>query len=510
MRRRDLVLTGFSLPFLAAVDRYPRAAFAAANPDESTPFDALGVRQLARDLAQKPYKPPDTQLPDTLKNLTYDQYRSIRFVPEKALWHSAGVQFEAQFFHRGFYYSDRVDIFEVYQGRARRIVYSPSMFSFGKLTPPDPSADIGFAGFRLHAPINRPDYYDEVAVFLGASYFRSLAKGLNFGLSARGLAIATGDPKGEEFPVFKSFWLERPQPNAKSIVVHALLDSPSAAGSYRFTIRPGETTVFDVEAALYPRVDIPTAGLAPLTSMFLFDANNRANVDDFRPAVHDSDGLAVHNGGGEHLWRPLTNPTDLQISTFVDANPRGFGLIQRKRDFRDYQDLEAHYEKRPSLWIEPIGDWGDGGVFLVEIPSKKEIHDNIVAFWRPKDALHAKGEYTFTYRQHWESGKSYRPELAQVSATRVGRGFDPDTRLFVLDFLGENLKTAGPPENIRGLVNASPGTIQHVVSQPNPETGGWRLSFELAPGRESASELRAQLVLGEAMLSEVWLYRWTA
>ncbi len=293
-------------------------------------------------------------------------------------------------------------------------------------------------------------------------------------------------------------------------MVHALLDSPSAAGSYRFTIRPGETTVFDVEAALYPRVDIPTAGLAPLTSMFLFDANNRANVDDFRPAVHDSDGLAVHNGGGEHLWRPLTNPTDLQISTFVDANPRGFGLIQRKRDFRDYQDLEAHYEKRPSLWIEPIGDWGDGGVFLVEIPSKKEIHDNIVAFWRPKDALHAKGEYTFTYRQHWESGKSYRPELAQVSATRVGRGFDPNTWLFVLDFLGENLKTAGPPENIRGLVNASPGTIQHVVSQPNPETGGWRLSFELAPGRESASELRAQLVLGEAMLSEVWLYRWTA
>src|SRR6266542_1414282 len=346
LRRRDLVLAGLSLPFLAVIERHPRTALAAANPDEGTPFDALSVRQLARDLAQKPYKPPDTRLPDTLKNLTYDQYRSIRFEPEKALWGGAG-----------------------------RIVYSPGMFSLGKITPPDPSDDIGFAGFRLHAPVNRPDYYDEVAVFLGASYFRSLAKGLNFGISARGLALATGDPKGEEFPVFKSFWLERPQPNTKSVVVHALLDTPSAAGSYRFTIRPGDPTVFDVEAALYPRADIATAGLAPLTSMFMFDAGNRANVDDFRPAVHDSDGLGMLNGRGEHLWRPLNNPGDLQISTFVDTNPRGFGLIQRKRDFRDYQDLEAHYEKRPSLWIEPIGDWGSGGVFLVEIPSKEEIHD---------------------------------------------------------------------------------------------------------------------------------------
>src|SRR6266540_4031755 len=499
LRRRDLVLAGLSLPFLAVIERHPRTALAAANPDEGSPFDALSVRQLARDLAQKPYKPPDTRLPDTLKNLTYDQYRSIRFVPEKALWRGMGLPFEAQFFHRGFYYSDRVDVFEVSQGRARRIVYSPGMFSFDKVTSPEPSADLGFAGFRLHTPLNRPDHYDEVAVFLGASYFRAVAKGLNYGLSARGLAIDTGEPKGEEFPVFKTFWLERPQPKISSIVVHALLDSPSAAGSFRFTIRPGETTVFDVETVLYPRVNVAGAGFAPLTSMFLFDANDRAKVDDFRPAVHDSSGLAVHNGRGEALWRPLVNPTDLQISTFVDANPR---------DFRDYQDLEAHYEKRPSLWIEPIGDWGEGGVFLVEIPSKEEIHDNIVAFWRPREPLRAKGEYAFTYRQHWRSGKSYKPELAEVRATRAGRGSDSSTRLFVLDFQGENLKAAGPPENIRGLVSASAGEIRHVVTQPNLETGGWRLSFELVPGRQSPVELRAQLMLGEAMLSEVWLYRW--
>ena len=505
MRRRDVLLATLSLPLSGVIHAAAREAPAAA-PDE-TPFDPLTVRQLARDLAQKPFKPPDTSLPDTLKNLTYDQYRSIRFVPEKALWRGTGLPFEVQLFHRGFYYSDRVDVFEVSQGRARRIVYSPGMFSFDKLTPPEPNADLGFAGFRLHTPLNRPDYYDEVAVFLGASYFRAVAKGLSYGLSARGLAIDTGEAKGEEFPVFKSFWVERPQPKTGSIVVHALLDSPSAAGSFRFTIRPGETTVFDVETALYPRVDMAGAGFAPLTSMFLFDANDRAKIDDFRPAVHDSNGLAVHNGRGEALWRPLDNPTDLQMSTFVDANPRGFGLIQRARDFRDYQDLEAHYEKRPSLWIEPIGDWGEGGVFLVEIPSKEEIHDNIVAFWRPREPLRAKGEYAFTYRQHWGKGRP-PPGVAEVTATRAGRGFDPNTRLFVLDLQGDKLKGVNPAD-VRGLVSASAGTIQHVVTRPNPETGGWRLSFELEPGRQTLAELRAQMLIGDEMLSEVWLYRWT-
>jgi periplasmic glucans biosynthesis protein len=507
LHRRNLLFSAASLPILRSFGAEWLSARAMAT-DEGTAFDPLSVRQQARDLASKPYKPPDKNLPDGLQNLDYDQYRSIRFVPDQALWRGMGLPFEVQFFHRGLYYPDRVDIFEIIQGRARRIGYSPSMFSFGKIAPPPPNADLGFAGFRLHTPLNRPDYYDEVAVFLGASYFRAVAKGQGYGLSARGLAMNTGDPKGEEFPIFKSFWLERPQRNARSIVVHALLDSASAAGAYRFTIRPGETTVFDVEMVLYPRMEIAGVGLAPLTSMFMFDANDRINVDDFRPAVHDSNGLAIHNGQGEHLWRPLHNPAELQISTFVDTNPRGFGLMQRERDFRDYQDLEARYERRPSLWIEPIGDWGEGGVYLVEIPSREEIHDNIVAFWRPQGPLHAKGEYAFTYRQHWGWGKSQGAGVAEVSATRIGRGFDPNLRLFVLDFTGDNLQSANPA-SIRPMVSASGRTIEHVVAQPNPETGGgWRLSFELAPGRETSIEMRAQLMSGDEMLSEVWLYRW--
>lgn len=509
MRRRDVVLAGLTLPLLGRLGGDPPSSLAAAATGDAA-FDPVMVRQLARDLAQKDYKPPDTTLPPELKDLSYDRYRKIRFLPERALWRADHLPFEVQFFHRGFFFSNRVDLYQVEKGKSRRIAYSSSLFSFEEVTPPDPKVDIGFAGFRIHAPINRPDYDDEVAVFLGASYFRAVAKGEVYGLSARGLSINTGDPQGEEFPAFKSFWIERPQQNTNSIVVHALLDSPSAAAAFRFTIRPGETTVFDVEAALYPRAEITNPGLATLTSMFLFDASNRQGVDDFRPAVHDSDGLAIHNGRDELLWRPLANPKELQVSAFTDTNPRGFGLLQRRRDFHAYEDLEAHYEKRPSVWVEPIGDWGDGEIRLVEIPSREEIHDNIVGFWRTRDPLRAKGEYTFTYRLHWGPVDQRPTPLAKVTNTRAGAGPDADTRLFVLDIEGDKLKDAIPPDKVRGAVWASKGKIDHVVTQPNPVTGGWRLSFELAPQKEPLVELRAQLMRDDQPLSEVWLYRWTA
>jgi len=418
------------------------------------------------------------------------------------------LPFQVEFFHRGFYYRERVDIFLVDKGQAQSIAYSPGMFSFGDTKPPPPDADLGFAGFRLHYPINRADYFDEFAVFLGATYFRAVAKGQGYGLSARGLAINTADPKGEEFPLFKSFWIERPQANANSIVVHALLDSKSTSGAYRFTIRPGDETIFDVEPTLYPRVEITQAGIAPLTSMFLFGANDRKNVDDYRSAVHDSDGLAIHNGRDERLWRPLANPTDLQISSFGDTNPRGFGLIQRQRDFRDYEDLESHYEKRPSLWVEPIGDWGDGEVRLIEIPSKEEIHDNIVAFWLPHSPLAPEHEHNFTYRLHWASEDPKPLPLARVLHTRAGAGPNGG-RLFVLDFVGDKLKQANQPDGIQGEVSSNKGKIAHAVTEPNGEIGGWRLSFELSPDKESLVELRAQLKRGDEALSEVWLYRWT-
>jgi len=249
LNRRKFLSTSAALPVLALI---PHARVSAAS-SASEPFGSSRVRQLARDAAGKEFVSPDSKLPDAFKDLDYDHYRAIRFLPEHALWHGEKLPFEVQFFHRGFFYKNRVDIYEVVDGQATKIQYRPDYFSFGETKPPPPDADLGFAGFRIHAPINRPDYYDEVCVFLGASYFRAVAKGEIYGLSARGLSINTGEAKGEEFPLFKAFWIEKPAPNATSIVVHALLDSKSAAASYRFHPSGSDDRVRRRDVALSPR-----------------------------------------------------------------------------------------------------------------------------------------------------------------------------------------------------------------------------------------------------------------
>jgi glucans biosynthesis protein len=506
MRRRALLAGSAALPvFLLGVPGLPTAA----PPQAATSFDSNTVRNIARALAAKPFQPPDTKLPDAIAHLTYDQYRTIRFDPAHSLWRGQHLYFQVEFFHLGFLYNERVDMFEVADGKAVPLVYSPDLFDLGVVPSPPPGTDLGFAGFRIHAPINRADYYDEFCVFLGASYFRAVAKGQGYGLSARGLAINTGDPKGEEFPTFRKFWLERPPPGAQVLVVHALLDSVSTTGAYRFTIRPGEQTIFDVEATLFPRVDIPGIGLGPMTSMFDFDASDRANIDDYRNAVHDSGGLAIWTGHGEHVWRPLANPRTLQVSAFGDTGGRGFGLMQRKRAFADYDDLEAHYEKRPSLWVEPIGDPGEGAVMLIEIPTKREINDNIVAFWRPKQPPKAQSEFGLTYRLHWCNLDPFGAEVARVIDTRSGIAFDGKGREFIVDFLGGRLAALAADAKPKLEVSADHGSVSHAVAQPNPETGGWRIAFELDTDGAPAIELRAVLSDAQGALGETWLYRWT-
>jgi len=509
VNRRDALFAALSFSTALLAEEAGHRSEARAAGAEDTPFDAGTVRELARGLAQKPYKAPTEELPPELSDLTYDQYRDIRFRPDQALWRAEGLPFQMQLFHRGFLYKPRVEIYEVANGTARPVHYNPDLFSFQNLPRPRVS-DLGFAGFRLHAPINRPDYYDEVCAFLGASYFRAVAKGQLYGLSARGLAINTGDPKGEEFPLFRAFWVERPRPRVNAATVHALLDSPSCAAAFRFAIRPGGTTVFDVESTVFPRGDMPTAGIAPLTSMFWFSPLNRTGRDDWRPAVHDSDGLLMESGRGERIWRPLNNPADLQLSAFGDVNPRGFGLIQRRRDFDSYEDLEARYEKRPSLWVEPIGDWGEGAVHLVEIPTNGEIHDNIVAFWRPKEPLRAKGEYRYTYRLHWCDEAPGMPALGRIMEARSGAAYTQGGRLFVLDAQGGALDKLAPDAAPELNVTASRGEIRNPVAQRNPETGGWRISFELFPGNNRAIELRAELKANGEPAAETFLYRWTA
>ncbi|MFP5404773.1 MAG: glucan biosynthesis protein [Gammaproteobacteria bacterium] len=506
MNRREFVIGSLGL---VAMARFGLVAGKTPwDAEQGAPFDGSMVRQLARELAQSPYKAPNDPLPPELKDLNYDAYRAVRFRPESALWREENLPFRVEFFHRGFLFTARVDIYVVNEGRAKAVPYSPSQFSFGNTPPPKPDAALGFAGFRLHYRLNRPDYFDEVAVFLGASYFRAVAKGQVFGLSARGLSISTADPKGEEFPSFRSFWIERPAQGAQSIVVHALLDSPSTTGAYRFTIRPGEATVTDIEVALYPRAEIAQPGLGTLTSMFLFDSQDRIGIDDFRLAVHDSGGIAIHTGNGERLWRPLANPRDLQVSGFADTNVRGFGLLQRERKFDDYEDLEAQYEKRPSAWVEPIGDWGEGQVQLYEIPTHNEHNDNIVAFWRPKEPLQPKREYLYTYRLHWTNNDPNAENLATFAHTRQG-GASGSLRLFVLDAVGTTLEKLPRDAQVRGDVSAGSGKIIDVVTQPNPHTGGWRLSFFLDPEKATSVDLRARLMREQDALSETWVYRWT-
>ena len=512
VNRREAMLTALSLSSLVLAQgggSEPAEAQSTPQAPSATPFDAGTVREAARALAAQPYRAPSETLPGPIADLNYDQYRDIRFRPEQAFWRSEKLPFQMQLFHRGFLYKPRVEMFEVSGGQARPIRYSPDLFDFQNLPRP-PAEDLGFAGFRLHAPMNRPDYYDEVIAFLGASYFRALGKGQIYGLSARGLAIGTADPKGEEFPLFRSFWVERPREGVNAITVHALLDSPSCAAAFRFAIRPGESTVMDVESTLFPRSDMALVGVAPLTSMFWFSAINRAGRDDWRPAVHDSDGLALSTGRQERIWRPLANPRDLQISAFGDVNPRGFGLIQRHREFNDYEDLEARYEKRPSLWIEPIGDWGEGAVTLVEIPTSSEIHDNIVAFWRPKEPLKAKGEYRYTFRMHWGKDAPGGSEVARIVETRSGASLsNAQRRIFVLDARGGPLDSLPAEARPELVATASAGRIHNPVIHRNEETGGWRLAFELEPGNAPLIELRAEVKLDGKPLTETWLFRWT-
>lgn len=507
VHRRALLGTSVALP-IVFLGGPPATAGAAEKAALSAgAFDASTVRNLARQVAQQPYKPPESNLPEALKSMNYETYRAIRFDPGRALWRGQNRKFTVEFFHRGFIYKDRVDLYEVANGKATPIHYSPELFTFTKGTLP--AGDWGFAGFRIHYPLNRADYFDEICVFLGASYFRAVAKGQIYGLSARGLAIKTADRGGEEFPVFKAFWLERPEPATDLIVVHALLDSPSCAAAFRFTIRPGEDTVFDTESALYPRVDIAASGLAPLTSMFLFDANDHARVDDWREAVHDSAGLGLRTGADERIWRPLANPKTLQISSFVDTSPRGFGLMQRPLNFAGYQDLEAHYEKRPSAWVEPIGDWGQGAVELVEIPSGREVNDNIVSFWRPKDPLQAKGEYLLNYRLHWCQTEPSGGELGHVVQTRCGLSWNQKNRQFVVDFAGNALAPFTPDKPPTLDAGCDKGKVVHATVEQNPALKGWRVSLQVDTADSSVVELHARLMSGDQPLTENWVYRWT-
>ncbi len=511
--RRSVLGQAAAATFALAAARLALSASEASAEGETpspqgTAFNSNLVKAEAKRRADQPFVKPAMELPQPFNKLSYDQYRDIRFRSEKAIWKGEHIDFEMQPFAMGWLYDMPVDLWIVDNGAATRLTADGKLFSFGPLIGPGPdAAPYGFSGFRIHGPINRADYFDEYTVFQGASYLRAVGRGEGYGASARGLALNTARPGGEEFPFFRTFWIEKPKPGATNIVVHALLDSVSTTGAYRFAIEPGVTTAMDVEATLFPRTTLQHVGIAPLTSMFLHGQSSQRPSNDFRPAVHDSEGLAMVSGGGERLWRPLNNPKTLQVSAFMDKDPKGFGLWQRDRSFSNFEDLEAHYERRPSVWVEPTGSWGEGFVELIEIPADDEIHDNVVAYWKPAKDLAAGGPHVFTYKLFW--GEDVPPSWAgaRVAKTRIGGAKKPNTVLFVIDLTGPSVKDARdlPVADVSG----SAGQISNVVVQRNLEISGVRVAFELAPGDAELVELRLVLKAGEQAVSETWLYRWT-
>ena len=473
-----------------------------------TPFSLEALHERANRLASRPYS-ARAEVPKGWRGLSYDQYRSIWFRHDRALWNGTSTPYRVDFFHPGLYFPRAVQINVVEGGQAHRLGFDFSQFDTTDKVPDLPQDEtMGYSGLRLRTEFDQPGIHEEFMVLQGASYFRAIGKGQTYGLSARGLALGTGSREGEEFPDFTEFWLERPDPDAERIVLHALMDSPSTTGVYSFNVQPGRPTRVDVQAALYPRKPLDNVGIAPLTSMFLYDSTNRHRFEDFRPAVHDNDGLLVQNGAGETLWRPLANPTRLQISSFVDDGPKGFGLMQRARKFSDFNDLEALYHNRPGLWIEPAEDWGAGAVTLVEIPADKEIYDNIVAYWRPREPLEAGQEHRLSYRMYWGDEPAQPAPVARVLNTAIGRGFQGQL-LAAIDF-ADHPAIPRDLEQVTRFTGINRGSATKGVLQRNPETDGPRLVFSFDPGSARAVELRAQLRHKGTNISEVWLYRWSA
>jgi periplasmic glucans biosynthesis protein len=505
-------LRGFA--FVAALALH---AAAVAQPHTPSTFDFESVSRIARERSLAPYQPASPRLPADLQSLDYDGYRDIRFRPARALWRDSQLPFEVMFFHLGQHQRQPVRVHEITPAGARPLKYQRGDFDFGKNElGPEAWGDLGFAGLRIHYPLNTPQYKDELIAFLGASYFRAVGAGQQYGLSARGLAIDTTGGNGEEFPRFSEFWLQRPAAGAQQLTLYALLESPRATGAYRFDIVPGAQSVTRVQARVFLRPaagkPIATLGIAPLTSMFFF-GENQPRGGDFRPEVHDSDGLLVATGQGEWLWRPLQNPARPIANSFAVKSLRGFGLMQRDRAFTSYEDVEAHYERRPSAWIRPLGEWGEGRVELLQLPTPDETHDNVAAYWVPAK-LPAPGEpLDFAYEIAWQGDAQQRPPGSWATQARRGSGYSRQSEAkiagqvqYVVDFSGPALEALPPGAPVRAVVTADANArVLEQLAYPNPAAKSWRMTVRvqrLDPAKPV--ELRAFLQHDKDILSETW------
>lgn len=464
----------------------------------------------AEALSKEPYREVRDVPSELLKDLNYDQFREIRWKDEFTLWRRLGLPFQVKLLFTGHLHSKLVTIFQVNREAPGQLRFSPEFFDFGKnVIPESEKAKGGYSGFRVHYPLNRADYLDEVLVFLGASYFRAVARDQQWGISARGLAIGT--LKKEEFPDFTTFWLIEPQPGATSMTIYALLDGKSVSGAYEFHVFPGAETRMDVRAVVFPRRDIKDVGFAPLTSMFWFGENTSNTFGNYRPEVHDSDGLQIKRGNGEWVWRPLSWSKQLQVAVFEDENPAGFGLLQRDRDFAHYQDMEARYHQRPSVWVQPDGKWGKGTIQLMQLPTANEYADNVVAYWQPEGGLKKGGRHEIKYSLRWFGENDSIPPLGRCLFTRIDYQDAPYFRIFVMDFGGGELSKLPPDARVTAdtWIGAG-GGIKDVVVQKNNYSDSWRVTFTASTSQlDKPLELRCALAVDGRPLTETWTYTWT-
>lgn len=523
LTRRDLI--GFTSLCAALTTLKISTAVVAgvSKPDDVDRFTFDKLIALAEETALKPYVKPLSPAESLLSKIDYEAWGQIHFDTTRALFANGPGKYPVTFFHLGKFFRVPVKVHVIAKGMAQPIPYDKTLFKMPSDSPAQALApDSGFAGFRLQesrlGDQKKLDWkQNDWVAFLGASYFRAIGEQYQYGMSARGIALDVAQAgKAEEFPDFTHFWFETPTDDRQpGTTLYALLDGPSLCGAYRFVISRTKGVVMDVEAALFLRQDIDRFGIAPLTSMHWFSEMAKRTAIDWRPEVHDSDGLALWTGAGERIWRPLNNPARTMASAFSDKNPRGFGLLQRDRNFDHYQD-GVNYQNRPSLWVEPQGDWGEGSVQLVEIPTDDEIHDNIVAMWVPKEPAEAGNQYRLKYRLHWLADEPYPTDLARCVATRLGNGGVPGLprpkglRKFVVEFIGAPLEKLAFGVKPEAVLWASRGTFSNVFTEPVPDekAGHWRAQFDLSVEGNEPVEMRLYLRLEEKTLTETWLYQY--
>lgn len=496
-----------------------RESSAQTTPIAPPRFGYAEVIARARDLAHGQFEDTPAKLPEPFLGLDYDSWREIRFKRDHDIFVGGNGGFRLETFHLGFLYQRPVTINTIREGVATPIPYSAALFDYGRLKVDKPlPINTGFAGFRLHFPINDLHVHDEVISFLGASYFRLLGRGQKYGLSARALSVDAGMP-GESFPFFREFWIETPAPTSNAVTIYALLDSAAATGAYRFDLAVGPESAMEVKATLFARRANAKFGLAPLTSMYLTGENDRAAIDGFRTELHDSDGLLMHTGAGEWLWRPLVNPPSERISTFIDANVRGYGLLQRDRKFDSYQDLDLNYEDRPSYFVEPLGDWGPGRVELVELPTVDETYDNLVVSWVGEKTPEPDKPFEYGYRI--TSGldmprltpNGYVVNTFEANAHALGSK-EPHSaaqRRFMVDFAGGDLAYyVNDPSQVEAVATASNGKVLRANVMANPHIEGLRVLFDVAVPPGQTSDQRLFLRASGRALTETWTCPWTA